>query len=179
MSSNSFTIRPIKEEKIVPHVKPENNLTRINKNIEFSSDFIIGYPGESNQDFENTLELVNKINFINSYSFVFSPRPGTVAENLDLIKNEISNKRLSIIQNILFQNQINRNKSFKNKIVNVLVENQMKDKTKLFGRTEFMTPVIFDGEAKNIGNIIQVKINDSNQNSLFGKTIEKQNKKVA
>ena len=177
--SNNILKSMNRKHTIEDYVLICEKLKKINKNIEFSSDFIIGYPGESNQDFENTLELVNKINFINSYSFVFSPRPGTVAENLDLIKNEISNKRLSIIQNILFQNQINRNKSFKNKIVNVLVENQMKDKTKLFGRTEFMTPVIFDGEAKNIGNIIQVKINDSNQNSLFGKTIEKQNKKVA
>ena len=154
-------------------------LKRINRNIEFSSDFIIGYPGETNQDFENTLKLVNKINFINSYSFVFSPRPGTVAEKLDFIKIDISNKRLSIIQNILFNTQITRNKSFENKIVNVLVENQMKDKTKLFGRTEFMTPVIFEGDIKNIGNIVQVKINSSNQNSLFGTMIIKQNKKVA
>ena len=154
-------------------------LKKINENIEFSSDFIIGYPGESNKDFENTLKLVNKINFINSYSFVFSPRPGTVAENLELIKKDISNKRLSIIQNILFNNQIARNKSFENKIVNVLVENQMKDKTKFFGRTEFMTPVIFKGEMKNIGNIVQVKVDTSNQNSLFGTMIIKQNKKVA
>ncbi|MDC1032650.1 tRNA (N6-isopentenyl adenosine(37)-C2)-methylthiotransferase MiaB [Candidatus Pelagibacter sp.] len=154
-------------------------LKKINENIEFSSDFIIGYPGESDQDFKNTIELVNKINFINSYSFVFSPRPGTVAENLDPIKKEISNKRLAIIQDILFKSQIERNRSFENKTVNVLVENQMKDKTKLFGRTEYMTPVIFSGDKKNIGNTIQVKINSSNQNSLFGKILEKQNKKVA
>ena len=153
-------------------------LKKINENIEFSSDFIIGYPGESNKDFENTLELVDKINFINSYSFIFSPRPGTVAENLDLIKRDISNKRLSIIQNILFNNQIIRNRSYENKIVNVLVENQMKDKNKFFGRTEFMTPVIFDGDLKNIGKVIQIKINSSNQNSLFGTIMIKQ-KKVA
>ena len=177
--SNNILKNMNRKHTIEEYVLIYKKLKRINKNIEFSSDFIIGYPGESNQDFQNTLELVNKINFINSYSFVFSPRPGTVSENLDLIKKEISNKRLSIIQSILFQKQINRNKSFVNKIVNVLVENQMKNKTKLFGRTEFMTPVIFEGEAKNIGNIIKVKIDDSNQNSLFGRIIEKHNKKVA
>jgi tRNA-2-methylthio-N6-dimethylallyladenosine synthase len=163
------------EDYLLIHKK----LKKINENIEFSSDFIIGYPGESDQDFKNTLELINKINFINSYSFVFSPRPGTAAENLDLVKKDIANERLSTIQNILFNNQIVRNKSFENKIVNVLVENQMKDKTKLFGRTEFMTPVIFEGEIKNIGKVIQVKIDSSNQNSLFGRMILKQNKKVA
>ena len=177
--SNDILKTMNRKHTIEEYILIYNKLKKINRNIEFSSDFIIGYPGETDEDFENTLELVNKINFINSYSFVFSPRPGTVAEKLDLIKKEISNKRLSIIQNVLFKKQIDRNKSFEHKIVDVLVENQMKDKTKFFGRTEFMTPVIFDGEARNIGNIIQVKINDSNQNSLFGKTTEQQNKKVA
>ena len=78
-------------------------LKKINENIEFSSDFIIGYPGETERDFEDTLKLINKLNFINSYSFVFSPRPGTVAENLKLINKETSNKRLNIIQNIFWQ----------------------------------------------------------------------------
>ena len=177
--SNNILKNMNRKHNIEDYVLIYKKLKKINNNIEFSSDFIIGYPGETNQDFERTLELVNKIDFINSYSFVFSPRPGTIAGNLDLIKKEISNERLSIIQNILFQKQINRNKSFENKIVNVLVENQMKDKKKLFGRTELMTPVIFDGKARDIGSIIQVKIDDSNQNSLFGRIIEKQNKKVA
>jgi tRNA-2-methylthio-N6-dimethylallyladenosine synthase len=154
-------------------------LKKINENIEFSSDFIIGYPGETERDFEDTLKLINKLNFINSYSFVFSPRPGTVAENLKLINKETSNKRLNIIQNILFKNQINRNKSFEKKIVDVLVENQMKDKLNFFGRTDFMTPVIFEGELRDIGKIVKVKINSSNQNSLFGKIVEQQEKKVA
>ena len=177
--SNNILKKMNRKHTIEDYLLIYKKLKKINRNIEFSSDFIIGYPGENNQDFKDTLELVNKINFINSYSFVFSPRPGTVAGNFKLIKKEISNKRLSIIQNILFKNQIKRNQSFENTIVNVLVENQMKDKTKLFGRTEFMTPVIFSGEIKDIGNIIQVKINDSNQNSLFGNMIKKQNKKVA
>ena len=148
-------------------------LKKININIEFSSDFIIGYPGETDLDFEETIKLVNKINFINSYSFIFSPRPGTVADNLKLIKKETSSHRLNIIQKILFKNQINRNRSFENKIVNVLVENKMKDKKSFFGRTEFMTPVIFNGEMGDIGKIVKVKVNSSNQNSLFGKIIEK------
>ena len=79
----------------------------------------------------------------------------------------------------MFKRQEDRNRLFENKIVNVLVENQMKDKKKLFGRTEFMTPVIFDGEPNSIGKIAQVKIVSSNQNSLFGEMIKKHNKKVA
>ena len=80
---------------------------------------------------------------------------------------------------ILFKNQIVRNKSFENKIVNVLVENQMKDKTKLFGRTEYMTPVIFDGNFQYVGKIVKVEITSSNKNTLFGRIKLDQNKKVA
>ena len=154
-------------------------LKKINSNIEFSSDFIIAYPEENSQDFNYTLELIKKIKFINSYSFIFSPRPGTVASSLKLIDKKIAQYRLNIIQKELFKNQISRNKTLENKIVKVLVENQMKDKVKLFGRTPHMTPVIFDGEIKNVGKIVEVKINNSNQNSLFGNINLDYNKKVA
>ena len=144
-------------------------LKRINPDIEFSSDFIIGYPEESDDDFKNTMELIEKINFINSYSFIFSPRPGTVAADLDLVDNSKSKERLQMIQKKLFNNQIEKNRSLECTVVNVLVENRMKDGIKLFGRTEYMTSVIFDGDEENIGKIVQVEIISSNQNSLFGK----------
>ena len=73
-------------------------LKDINPNIEFSSDFIIGYPGENDHDFKNTMELIKKVKFINSYSFVFSSRPGTVAADLDLVDQKKSKERLEIIQ---------------------------------------------------------------------------------
>ena len=154
-------------------------LKNINPNIEFSSDFIIGYPQEENKDFKDTLKLIQNIKFINSYSFVFSPRPGTVAANLDLVDKNRSQERLEIIQKILFEYQTNRNKSLEKKVVNVLVENQMKDKVMLFGRTEYMTPVIFDGNIENIGKIVKVEISSSSQTSLFGKIKENYNQKVA
>jgi len=154
-------------------------LKKINSNIEFSSDFIIGYPEEDEQDFKMTMELIEKIKITNSYSFIFSPRPGTVAADLKLVDHKKSKKRLEIIQEKLFNNQIQKNKSLENKILNVLVENKMKDGIKLFGRTEYMTSVIFDGDIDNIGKIVQVEITSSNQNSLFGKLTESSKKKVA
>ena len=163
------------EEYLLIHKK----LKMINKNIEFSSDFIIGYPGEEDEDFEKTMDLINKIKFINSYSFIYSPRPGTSAANLAVVDNDKTKKRLEIIQKKLFENQLERNKSLENTVINVLVENKMKDGVKLFGRTEFMTSVIFDGSEENIGNIVQVKITGSNQNSLFGILKENYNKRVA
>ena len=163
------------EEYLLIHKK----LKMINKNIKFSSDFIIGYPGEEDEDFEKTMDLINEIKFINSYSFIYSPRPGTSAANLAVVDNDKTKKRLEIIQKKLFENQLERNKSLENTVINVLVENRMKDGVKLFGRTEFMTSVIFDGSEENIGNIVQVKITDSNQNSLFGILKENYNKRVA
>ena len=163
------------EEYLLIHKK----LKMINKNIKFSSDFIIGYPGEEDEDFEKTMDLVNEIKFINSYSFIYSPRPGTSAANLEVVDNDKTKKRLEIIQKKLFENQLERNKSLENTVINVLVENRMKDGAKLFGRTEFMTSVIFDGSEENIGNIVQVKITGSNQNSLFGILKENYNKRVA
>ena len=154
-------------------------LKKINPNIEFSSDFIIGYPNENDDDFKDTVRLIEKIKFINSYSFIFSPRPGTVAANFDLVDKNKSKERLEIIQKILFNNQIQNNKSLESTVVNVLVENRMKDGIKLFGRTEFMTSVIFDGDLENIGKIVQVEIISSNQNSLFGKLKESYKQKVA
>ena len=154
-------------------------LKKINSNIEFSSDFIIGYPEESDDDFKYTMKLIDKVGFINSYSFIFSPRPGTVAADLELIDKKKSKERLEIIQKKLFENQINKNKSLEGKTLNVLVENKMKDGIKLFGRTELMTSVIFDGNIDCIGKVVQVEIISSNQNSLFGLLKENHKQKVA
>ncbi|PHX89060.1 MAG: tRNA (N6-isopentenyl adenosine(37)-C2)-methylthiotransferase MiaB [Pelagibacteraceae bacterium] len=154
-------------------------LKKINSNIEFSSDFIVAYPGEEEKDFKNTLELIDNIKFIHSYSFIFSPRPGTVASKLKLIDKAISMKRLERIQNKLFDNQIIKNKLLENKTINVLVENQKVDKTGFFGRSEYMTPVIFNGTEQDIGKIVSVKIIKSNQNTLFGEAVMSVNQKVA
>ena len=156
-----------------------DKLKKINTNIEFSSDFIIGYPGEEEQDFEDTFNLIKKVKFINSYSFIFSPRPGTVAADLKLIDKKISMKRLEKVQSQLFENQIFMNKSLKNKILNVLVENLTEDKAHMFGRSEYMTSVIFNGKKSDIGKIVSVKIKQSNRSTLFGEKINNLNQKVA
>jgi len=154
-------------------------LKKINSNVEFSSDFIISYPGETNDDFNDTLNLVKKIKFINSYSFIFSPRPGTKAAELKLIDNEISKERLNKIQKDLFFHQVNKNKSFEGKLVEVLVENRIKNQPKLFGRNKFNNSVIFIGEDNNIGKIVKVKIESTNQNSLFGRIETNKDMKAA
>ena len=168
-----------RKHTIEEYINIYERLREINPAIEFSSDFIIAYPGEDEQDFNETFSLIKKIKFINSYSFIFSPRPGTIAEKLKLIDREISLKRLKKIQQQLFDHQIEKNKSLENNIIEVLVENQTDDKTKLFGRSEHMTSVIFSGNEESIGKIVKVKINKSNQNTLFGEVVIETNQKVA
>ena len=177
--SNKVLRQMNRKHTIEEYLMIYEKLKKINPNIEFSSDFIIGYPGENDEDFKYTLELIEKIKFINSYSFIFSPRPGTVAADLELVDKKKSKERLEIIQKKLFQNQINKNRSLEGKILNVLVENKMKDGTKLFGRTEFMTAVIFDGNINCVGKVVQIEITSSNQNSLFGSLKDNYKQKVA
>ena len=125
------------------------------------------------------MNLIKRIKFINSFSFLFSARPGTVAENLKLINRDTCLKRLKKIQECLAEHQLKKNKSLENKVIKVLVENQTKDKLKLFGRSEYLTSVILDGNVKYIGQIVNVQILRSNRNTLFGKIIKKFDKKVA
>ncbi len=168
-----------RKHTIEEYLSTFDKLKEINSNIEFSSDFIIGYPGEEDRDFKDTIRLIERIKFINSYSFIFSPRPGTVAENLDLIEKKISIERLEKIQTILFKNQIEMNKSLEGKVIDVLVENLTDDKYKAFGRSEYMTSVIFNGKKNDIGKKVQVRIKDSNRNTLFGEVITNSDQKVA
>ena len=147
-------------------------LKKINSDIDFSSDFIIGYPEEDDEDFEKTMNLVKKIEFTNSYSFIFSARPGTPAAKLQKINSDVTKNRLKIIQNQLFNLQLNKNKELEEKKIEILVENKLKNQNSFFGRTRKMTPVIFESTSCNPGDLIQVEIISSNQNNLFGKHME-------
>jgi tRNA-2-methylthio-N6-dimethylallyladenosine synthase len=168
-----------RKHTISEYYKIYDQLKKINSDIQFSSDFIIGYPGEDEEDFNDTFELIQKIKFINSYSFIFSPRPGTVAADLKLIDKKISMERLEKIQSQLYDNQMHMNKSLEDKTINVLVENLTEDANKVFGRSEYMTSVIFNGKKDDVGKIVPVKIIKSNRSTLFGERDFNFNQKVA
>ena len=152
-------------------------LEKINKDIKFSSDFIVGYPGETESDFEDTITLIKKIGFVNSYSFIFSPRPGTPATNKKLNDLTESKKRLQKLQSILENFQLEKNKKYRGKYCEVLVENKLDMQEKYFGRTKCMSPVIFESDSCKPGELVNVKIASINQNNLFG--IHQSNKEKA
>ena len=168
-----------RKHTIKEYLSTYDKFKKMNPKIEFSSDFIIGYPGEDKEDFNGTLDLIKRVKFINSYAYIFNPRPGTVAANLKLTDKKISAERLEQIQNQLYDNQIKMNKSLENQTLNVLVENLTEDQLKVYGRSDYMTSVIFNGKKSDIGKIVQVKIKDSNRSTLFGETINRSNEKVA
>ncbi len=145
------------------------NLLKARPDITFSSDFIVGYPGETEEDFQETISLIKKINFINSFSFIYNARPGTPASKLQEVDNKIQKKRLIILQKLLEDIQIKENKNKIGKLEEVLVENKMRNQTKYFGRIKNLTPVIISNtNEKDIGKIILVRIKNCNRNSLFG-----------
>ncbi len=158
-----------RKHTVEQYLETYEKLTKINKEIKFSSDFIISYPGETDKDFEETLKLIKKIKFINSFSFIFSPRPGTKAAELKGVDGTESKEKLQILQKMLFKYQLETNKEFYGKQIQVLIENKMNNQDKLFGRNKYLNPVIFEGDDSYVGKIKNVYINDFNQNSLFGK----------
>ena len=150
-----------------------NKLKKANPLIKFSSDFIIGYPGETDNDFDLTLKLLKEVEFINSYSFVFSARPGTPAAKLKKIEAIVAKNRLMQFQKIAEDIKLKYKKSLINKNTTVLFENKMKNKKdEYFGRDEFSNPTIVRAKHNLEGEIRKIKIINGNQNTLFGEIIQ-------
>ena len=145
--------------------------------IALSSDFIVGFAGETDEDFMETVSLVEQVKYASSFSFKYSPRPGTVGITLsNQIPDDIQQKRLEILQSILDQQQIDFNLSCKGKTMQILVENTLENNT-IFGRTVYLQAVIVDCKDMQdlqslVGKIINVKITDANLRTLTG-VIEK------
>jgi len=145
-----------------------DKLKNIKSEIKFSSDFIIGYPGETREDFEATISLMKKVGFINSYSFLYSARPGTTAYNLNSIDKEITKKRLLEFQNISNEIKINYRKTLVGTFQNVLFENKLKDQDKYFGRDRYLNSVIVSSNNDLTGKSLDIEIKDFNHSTLFG-----------
>ena len=157
-----------RKHDIDKYFKIFDKLKKINPAIKFSSDFIIGYPGETNDDFAGTIQLMTKIGFINSYSFAFSARPGTPAFDLPRVDRSEAKNRLIEFQSIAENIKTNYRKKLIKKIVSVLFENKMKSGNRYFGRDEHFNSVIVESNDNLTGKIKNVKILRVNQNTLFG-----------
>ena len=140
-----------------------------NSKIEFASDFIIAYPGEKDDDFNKSCELMEKVKFINSYSFVYSPRPGTPASEMKIVDTKLAQERLVTFQKIAEKIKLNYKKKLLNQVVEVLFENKMvKEKNKYFGRDKYQNPVIVESKKNIIGQEKKVLIKKFSQHTIYG-----------
>jgi len=176
--SNKILKKMNRKHTIEEYCEKLKKLKKVKPNIEFSSDFIIGYPGETNNDFEATTKLMHSVKFINTYSFVFSPRPGTPAFGLQKISKEDAKNRLTKFQKIAGEIKINYRKKLINTTGLVLFENKIKNENKYFGRDEYANSVIVESDNENLnGKIKSIKILSVNHNTLFGKIVHDNNQK--
>ncbi len=142
-------------------------LKEIRPDISFSSDFIIGFPGESEDDFNQTMNLINAIGFDKSFSFIYSKRPGTLAASFsDDVSEQVKKQRLAIVQDTLNNSTDAISKSMIGSVQKVLVEGKSKKGNTLSARTENMRSAHFAGDEDLIGQIVSVKITDGVGNSL-------------
>ena len=166
--SNKILEAMNRKHNIKEYFRIVEKLIYINPNIKFSSDFIVGYPGETNDDFEKAIQLIKQIKFINSYSFIFSARPGTPAFNLPHVDPKVAKERLIKFQLIADKIKNTYRESLISKTAKVLFENKMKGDHKYFGRDEYFNSVIVESNDDLTGKIMNVRISKFNQNTLYG-----------
>lgn len=146
-------------------------LREANPMLRFSSDFIVGFPGETDADFEATLEVVKKVEYIQAYSFKYSRRAGTPAALMpNQVEEKIKKQRLETLQNLLFSYQLKFNKESVGKIMPVLFEMKGRHKGQLIGRTPYMQNLHAELGKEYLNQIVNVKVTDATANSLSGIT---------
>tara|TARA_A100001015_G_scaffold169202_1_gene188075 strand:+ start:213 stop:731 length:519 start_codon:yes stop_codon:yes gene_type:complete len=166
-----------RKHSIEEYLEVIEKVKKAKPNIEFSSDFIIGYPGETHQDFEKTIDLMNNVKFVNSFSFIYSARPGTPAYHLSNVSHEDAKKRLLTFQKIAEKIKAKFRNNLINKISRVLFENKTKTENEYFGRDEYFNSVIVRSSVNLIGKIKNIKVLEINQNTLFGEVVPNLNQK--
>ncbi|WP_341752229.1 MULTISPECIES: tRNA (N6-isopentenyl adenosine(37)-C2)-methylthiotransferase MiaB [unclassified Candidatus Tisiphia] len=149
-----------------------NRLRNARRDIVFSSDFIVGFPGETDEDFADTLDLVKKVGYGQCYSFKYSPRPGTPAAVKEQVPEHIKSRRLAILQQEISRQQLLFNESCIGKIMPVLFDRDGKLDNQLIGKTCYMQSVHVINPAKDLfGQIIDVKIINAGASSLSGEMV--------
>ena len=151
------------------YMKIIDKLKNVREDMAFSSDFIVGFPGETKQAFNNTLKLVHDVNYCQAYSFKYSRRPGTPGSILQgQVSEEIKTERLAELQGILNEQQLNFNRKFIGQKFDILLERNGKKDDQLVGKSPYMQAVHVIAKDHKIGDIIKTHILDADKNSLEG-----------
>ncbi|MGB2311256.1 MAG: tRNA (N6-isopentenyl adenosine(37)-C2)-methylthiotransferase MiaB, partial [Candidatus Puniceispirillaceae bacterium] len=149
-----------------------DKLRAVRPDIAMSGDFIVGFPGETDGDFAETLKLVNQVGYASAYSFKYSPRPGTPAATIEQqVPEHVKAERLESLQQLLNAQQFAFNKATEGQIVDVLVERSGGRAGQMAGRSPYMQAVNFVGDQSQIGQIVPCKLSAARQNSMSGEII--------
>ena len=159
-------------------------LREIRPDISMSSDFIVGFPGETDEDFEHTMQLIEQIDFDHSFSFIYSQRPGTPAADLpDDVPLEVKQARLQRLQQAINSNSQRFSRQMVGTVQRVLVDRPArKNPEQISGRTENNRVVNFDGGLELVGQFVDVRIREARPNSLQGEIVgypEREARKLA
>ena len=173
--SNKILEAMNRKHTIEEYLRIIEKLKKVNSNMKFSSDFIIGYPGETLEDYKQTEKLIKNVKYINSYSFIFSARPGTPAFKLEKVNQSEAKERLISFQRIAEKIKTKYRETLIGRISNVLFENKTKEGNKYFGRDEYLNSVIVKSNESLVGKIKKVKIVSGNHNTLYGEALSNLN----
>lgn len=139
--------------------------------IAMSGDFIVGFPGETEQDFEKTMSIVHAVNYAQAFSFKYSPRPGTPgAEMDDHVPEAVKDERLQRLQAVLTEQSRAFAQSLVGRQIDVLLEKPGRHQGQIVGRSPWLQPVVLDDASGRIGDIVSVRITEASANSLFAKS---------
>jgi tRNA-2-methylthio-N6-dimethylallyladenosine synthase len=146
---------------------------KVRPDIALSSDFIVGFPGESEQHFEETLQLIRDIGYTSSYSFKYSARPGTPAANMqNLVPEKVKDERVQRIQALLFEQHTAFNKACIGQTMNVLLDGHGRAESQLHGRTPYNQAIHVTTDVKNFGTVMPVRITNASATSLTGEILK-------
>lgn len=172
--SNKILAAMKRGHEVDMYIDKIKRIRQVRPDISISSDFIIGFPGETDEDFQDTMNLIHEIGFDTSFSFVYSKRPGTPASDLeDNTPEDVKKKRLAILQDRIIQNAQQIGRRMVGKVETILVVSvSNKDPGKLMGRSENNRSVYFHSDDHSlIGKFVKVKIEEAYTNSLYGQAL--------
>jgi len=165
-ASNNILKKMNRKHTVKSYLKIIEKLKLSRPDIALSSDFIVGFPGETDKDFDETMKFVSLVKFVIAYSFMFSPRPGTPAFKLPDISKEVKKARLSALQSLLKQQQSDYNKSCIDKKMEILFEKKGRHKNQYIGRTIYNQSAFIESKDNLINEFKKVKISDSTDFAL-------------
>lgn len=147
-------------------------LRGIRPDMAISGDFIVGFPGESDQDFADTLKIITEVNYAQAYSFKYSPRPGTPAANVEFhVPEDVKSVRLAAVQQLLNEQQLAFNLGCVGKTMSILLEREGKEDGQLIGRSPYMQSVHVMAPQHRLGQLVDVEILSAGANSLKGQIL--------